>query len=70
MIRVPAGRTVPLAANTAGVELLVISGAVEYANKSLPKETWLRFPAGFDAEILAIRDTILWMKSGHLSKKS
>ena len=66
MIRVPAGRTVPLAANTAGVELLVISGAVEYASESLPKESWLRFPAGFAAEVLAIKDTIVWMKSGHL----
>ena len=66
MVRVPAGRSVPLSTSTAGVELLVISGAVEYKNKSLPKESWLRFPADFDAEIRAIKETVLWMKSGHL----
>jgi len=66
MVRVPAGRSVPLSTSTAGVELLVISGAVEYKNKSLPKESWLRFPADYDAEILAVIDTVLWMKSGHL----
>ena len=67
MLRVPAGGAVPLSTNTAGVELLVVSGAVEYANKSLPKESWLRFPAVYDAEVRAVKDTVLWMKSGHLS---
>ena len=67
MVRVPAGREIPLSTNPAGVELLVISGSVEYAGELLPVESWLRFPADHTAEIQAATDTVLWIKSGHLS---
>jgi anti-sigma factor ChrR (cupin superfamily) len=67
LIRAQAGRKIPLSTNPAGVELLVMSGSVAYANELLPVESWLRFPADPAAEILAATDTVLWMKRGHLS---
>lgn len=67
MVRVAAGQGVPLASNPAGVEVLIVSGSVEYAGQLLPVESWLRFPAGYFAEVIAVTDTVLWMKSGHLS---
>ena len=66
MVRAPAGREIPLSTNPAGVELLVISGSVAYAGELLPVESWLRFPADHTAEIRAVTDTVLWVKSGHL----
>ena len=66
MVRLAAGQPVALSDNAAGVELLVVGGSVEYADQLLPAESWLRFPAGYVAEVLAITDTVLWMKSGHL----
>ncbi|RLA26612.1 MAG: hypothetical protein DRQ63_07840 [Gammaproteobacteria bacterium] len=66
MVRLPAGQEISLSTNPAGVELLVISGSVEYAGELLPVESWLRFPADHTAEIRAATDTVLWMKSGHL----
>ena len=66
MLRVPAGRKIPLTTSPAGVELLVVSGSVEYADERLPEESWLRFPANHVAEVVAEIDTVLWMKNGHL----
>jgi hypothetical protein len=67
MVRIAAGQTFPLASNPAGVEALIVNGSVEYADQLLPAESWLRFPAGYVAKILVVTDTVLWMKSGHLS---
>ena len=67
MIRATAGQEIPLMTNSAGVEVLVVSGSVEYAGELLPVESWLRFPADYVAEVIAVTDTVLWMKSGHLS---
>ena len=66
IVRIAAGKIIPLASNPAGVEVLVVSGSVEYADELLPVESWLRFPAGYFAEVTAVTDTVLWMKSGHL----
>jgi hypothetical protein len=66
MVRLPAGQEMSLTTDPAGVEVLVVSGSVEYANRLLPVESWLRFPTDYAAEILAVTDTVLWMKSGHL----
>jgi anti-sigma factor ChrR (cupin superfamily) len=67
MIRIAAGQSVPLAGNSAGVEVLVVDGSVRYADQLLPAESWLRFPADYIADIAAVTDTVLWMKKGHLS---
>lgn len=67
MVRIAAGQVVPLSGNPAGAEVLVVDGSVEYSDQLLPVESWLRFPAGYVAEVTSIADSVLWMKSGHLS---
>lgn len=67
MMRIAARQAIPMPRNSAGVEILVVSGSVKYADELLPVESWLRFPAGYDAEVITATDTVLWMKSGHLS---
>jgi len=67
MLRVPKGRSFSAAANEGGVELLVISGSVEYDQQVLDVSAWLRLPTGSDLYLASREDSVLWMKSGHLT---
>lgn len=66
MVRLPAGASFSNAVGDGGLELLVVSGSIDYSGKKFDAESWLRFPAGTDLQLLALGPTTLWVKSGHL----
>jgi len=66
MLRVPGGCDFSIVTNDGGVEVLVISGSVEYDQQVLDVSSWLRLPAGSDLRLSAREDSVLWVKSGHL----
>ncbi len=66
MLWVPNGCDYSIAANDGGIELLVISGSVEYDQHILDVGAWLRLPPGSELHLAAGEDSILWIKSGHL----
>lgn len=70
MVRIAAGQKFSMNTSPAGAEALVVSGSVKYAGELFPLESWLRFPAEYAAELLVVTDTLLWMKSGHLSDET
>jgi hypothetical protein len=49
-----------------GLELLVISGELRYDKRSIGEECWLRLPHGDESPVSASRDTLAWVKTGHL----
>ena len=65
MIRVAAGDSLAIDRN-GGLELLVISGELQYDERSIGKECWLRLPPGDESPVSASRDTLAWVKTGHL----
>ena len=66
MMRIAADQKHAFGDDSAGVEIFVVKGTVKYDDGELPAESWLRFPAGQFADLLAISDTVLWVKLGHL----
>ena len=70
MLRVAAGRTYSIAADSPGAEIFVVSGSIRFDGEDLPSESWLRFPAGQPADLEAAKDSVLWEKSGHLPAAS
>ncbi|MDH3442128.1 MAG: cupin domain-containing protein [Gammaproteobacteria bacterium] len=53
-----------------GAELFIVSGALIYEGKALKDECWLRLPDGESAMIIAMKETCLWLKTGHLDVDS
>lgn len=53
-----------------GAELLIVSGALIHDGQALREESWLRLPAGMSANLLAMQDTSIWQKTGHLDADS
>lgn len=53
-----------------GAELFVVSGALIYEGKALKEESWLRLPDGKSATIIAMKETSIWVKTGHLDVDS
>lgn len=51
---------------TNGVEILVVSGQIDYQGESYSKLSWLRLPRLSWQDIHIIEPTIFWLKSGHL----
>ena len=66
MVRVDAGQRLPVGSSRGGLEILLVDGRLEHRDRSLPPESWLRIPAGGDADLHASGDSLLWVKSGHL----
>ena len=66
MVRVAAGAQYLMRPSPSGTELFVFKGSIQVGDENLPTESWLRFPAGQSPQILALADTILWVKRGHL----
>lgn len=53
-----------------GAELFIVSGALIYDGKSLRDESWLRLPDGDQKTLIAMKDTSIWEKTGHLDRSS
>lgn len=66
MVRLVAGAHYPIAGDSRGTEIFVVSGTVCFDDNSLPAESWLRLPAGQVADLDACKDSVLWVKCGHL----
>ena len=66
MLRLPEGTDFSNLIGGGGCELLVISGSVTFQGLEMVDGSWLRLPAGAVLHLTAIRETTLWMKSGHL----
>lgn len=66
MMRIAADQEHTFGDDSAGVEIFVVNGTVRYEEGDLPAESWLRFPAGQFADLLAVSDSVLWVKIGHL----
>lgn len=66
MVRLAAGDSLPVA-NAGGLELLVVDGEVAYAGNRLGAESWLRLPPGDTSAVTASRDTVAWVKTGHIA---
>lgn len=70
MLRLRAGARFDLARSDGGAEMLVVSGAVEYAGRRLGHEAWLRLPRNVTASLSAAEPTTIWLKTGHLPAAS
>ena len=55
---------------TGGAEMLIVNGAVIYDGQALKDERWLRLPDGGSATLIAMKDTTIWLKIGHLDPDS
>ena len=66
MVRVAADTQYLMRPNSSGTELFVVNGSIQVADENMPTESWLRFPADQSPQILALTDTVLWVKRGHL----
>lgn len=66
MKRLAAGETLVISPQVHGTEILLVKGKLDEAGQQYPVETWLRFPKGRASTLIAIVDTLIWMKSGHL----
>lgn len=54
-------------ADAGGVEMLVVSGEIACAGRRLGPGAWARFPPGAEMRFRAERDSVIWVKTGHLS---
>ncbi len=69
MRRYAAGAEFQLGA-AGGAELFIVSGALLYDGRALREESWLRLPDGAATTLIAMKDTTLWLKTGHLDVDS
>lgn len=67
MKKVPAGERFDIEPNWLGSEVFVVDGLLARNGQCYPAESWLRFPAGSDAALTAGQDSLIWLKTGHLS---
>ena len=65
MHRYVAGAEFQLGAD-GGAELFIVSGALIYEGKPLKDESWVRLPDAESALMIAMKETTLWLKTGHL----
>ncbi len=68
LVRWPAGETVPEHVHEGGEEVYVISGAYRDEHGDYGAGTWVRQPHGSRHSPVALEDTLLWVKVGHLPK--
>jgi anti-sigma factor ChrR (cupin superfamily) len=66
MLRIAADTQYAMSAGPHGTELFIVTGAIKHGDEELPAESWLRFPADQSPQLLALTDTVLWVKRGHL----
>ena len=67
MQRVDEGGRLEVDAGFAGTELFVVSGSLSFDNAVWSAESWLRLPPGDVASLAAAEDTVVWVKTGHLT---
>lgn len=66
MLRIAADAQHSMRPGSSGLELFVVKGSIQVGGQNLPAESWLRFPDDQSTQILALADTVLWVKRGHL----
>jgi anti-sigma factor ChrR (cupin superfamily) len=66
MITMDAGTTMAAREIPFGEEIYVVEGQIKDAEGSYDADTWIRNPAGTAAAFEATRNSVLWMKTGHL----
>ena len=66
LVKWPAGEQFPAHEHTGGEEIYVISGELIDDQGGYPAGTWLRNPAGSRHQPRAGRDSLIWVKTGHL----
>ena len=69
LVRIKAGSELPIRQHDRGEEVFVIEGSVNWCDESLTvleKWSWLRHPGSNHCAILAQRNSVLWIKRGHL----
>ena len=63
----PAGVSMALEQDAGGHEILVLSGSLDFEGENYPKNSWLRFPPGHIAALIAGQiGAEIYLKSGHL----
>lgn len=67
LVKWPAGEVFPLHSHLGGEEFLVLSGLLEDEHGQYPEGTWVREPVNSEHQPFAREDTIVWMKTGHLT---
>jgi hypothetical protein len=66
LLRLKSGQSIYAAALAGGAELFILRGALVQMGNELEAHTWARYPRGWRHELLAIEDTLVWLKLGHL----
>lgn len=66
MIRLQEGSSLDIDPVDSGSELFIVSGALRLDSQDWPAESWLRFPEGDAASLVASSDALIWIKTGHL----
>ena len=56
-----------LSTNDEGSEVFVIAGAVEDEDGIYNAGTWIRNPVGFEQPLALSRESLVWLKTGHLN---
>lgn len=62
----PAGERSQSHRHMGGAEFFVLSGELKDEHDSYPQGTWLRIPHLSDHAPYVVRDTVIWVKTGHL----
>lgn len=66
--RLEKGACLTIHAGGGGAELLVIEGSLVQGDDAYGPEAWLRFPPGEGESLVANDDSLVWIKTGHLSE--
>jgi quercetin dioxygenase-like cupin family protein len=54
--------------SSAGVEILLLDGTVEFVGRNFGRHDWIRLPAGYSAQMHSgAAGARIWIKSGHLT---
>jgi hypothetical protein len=67
MLRLSRDAQFELDGSAGGVELLLVAGAASYAGELLGPESWLRLPMAAEAVLSATAESLIWLKTGHLT---
>lgn len=67
LVKWPAGGTLPSHEHIGGEEIYVISGELVDEHGRYPEGTWIRNPHLSRHQPFAEKDTLIWMKVGHLN---
>ncbi len=66
LVNIPQGSTLGIAEDEGGAELLVLKGELLDDQGTYPKGTWIRLPSGECGNLTAFRESLVYVKTGHL----